>query len=255
MSKHDKFILSPMINILEDALTACSPCGSGMETFPLCEYVMQSVFLKMTGFNEQKLKCILWELATDDYEFRYTFLKDRDYGECSLYKDKNNVFKMLISFVTDKKECEIVTDTAKSDLLQEIKNQCSTLFNISIMKIWLPKEYENYKKFINCDLVGQLLIKNENKKDKDVITTYNLFQDKASLKDKKNNIKDAFEKLYHQRNRYAHNSLSYQNNLPTLDTLIEDDYNYENWFIRFFILILIDTIFIRLYKEYITLAV
>lgn len=247
MSRHDKFILSPIIHILEDALTACSPCGTGIETFPLCEYVMQSVFLKMTGFNEQKLKCILWELATDDYEFRYTFLKDRDYGECSSYKDKNNVFKTLISFITDKKACGIVTSTAKGALLQDIEKQCNTLFDTSIMKIWLPKEYENYKKFINCNFANQLLIQNGN-----TIKTYNLFQDKASLSAtaKTNSIKDAFEKLYRQRNRCAHNLLSYQNNLPTLDTLIEDDYTYENWFIRFFILIVIDTIFIRLYKEY-----
>jgi hypothetical protein len=38
---------------------------------------MQSIFIKMTGFQEQKLKCIVWELATDDYEYRYHKLTDK----------------------------------------------------------------------------------------------------------------------------------------------------------------------------------
>ena len=60
MSKHDKFILTPMSTILEEAIQASSGIGSGIETYPLCDYIMQSIFLKMTGYQEQKMKCIAW---------------------------------------------------------------------------------------------------------------------------------------------------------------------------------------------------
>ena len=51
---------------------------------PLYDYVLQTTFLKMTGSQEQKLKCIQWELATDDYEYRYDILS-KSIGELSNY--------------------------------------------------------------------------------------------------------------------------------------------------------------------------
>ena len=67
MNNHTEFILSPITGILKDVVSASTGIGSGIETYPLCDYIMQSVFLKMTGFQEQKMKCICWELATNDY--------------------------------------------------------------------------------------------------------------------------------------------------------------------------------------------
>lgn len=61
---HNKFILLPISEILKDVATASVGVGTGIETYPLCDYVMQSVFLKMTGSQEQKMKCICWELAS-----------------------------------------------------------------------------------------------------------------------------------------------------------------------------------------------
>jgi hypothetical protein len=61
-----------------------------------------------------------------------------------------------------------------------------------------------------------------------------------------------FEKIvYRHRNRCAHNLVSYQENLPTLSTLSDKEYDYNNYFFRFSLLILIDEIFIKLYKKYI----
>ena len=56
--------------------------------------------------------------------------------------------------------------------------------------------------------------------------------------------------LYKHRNRIAHNTLAYQQNLPTLKTLTNENYKFENYFLWFAILILIDKIFIELYKIY-----
>lgn len=56
------------------------------------------------------------------------------------------------------------------------------------------------------------------------------------------------------RNRCAHNTLSYQENLPTLNTLLKVKPKDDNYFVRFTILVLIDKIYVRLYEKYRQLA-
>ena len=66
-----------------------------------------------------------------------------------------------------------------------------------------------------------------------------------------NKLKSFYENdLYNQRNRLAHNTLSYQENLPSLKTLVNEDDSSRNYFRYFATLILIDNIFIYLYKEF-----
>ena len=67
ISQHSEFILTPLIKILIDGVSACHAIGDGMDSYPMGEYLMQSLFLKMTGAQEQKMKCICWDLATTDY--------------------------------------------------------------------------------------------------------------------------------------------------------------------------------------------
>ncbi len=69
-----------------------------MDAYPLRDYILQSLFLRMTGAQEQKLKCICWEMATNDYTYRYEFINTgkRDYGEFSKYEQKNKVYTQLI---------------------------------------------------------------------------------------------------------------------------------------------------------------
>ena len=93
---HTDFILTPIYSILEQGVNACMSLPSGIESYPIAEYHLQSVFLKMTGASEQKMKCILWQLATDDYQYRYEFQQRNDLGECSTYASKDAVFKDLI---------------------------------------------------------------------------------------------------------------------------------------------------------------
>mgnify|MGYP003475307783 FL=1 len=93
---HNNFILSPVSDILKDMISATSGIGDGIETYPLCDYIMQSTFLKMTGAQEQKMKCIVWELATYDYEYRYFRFTQKPLGECSSYDDKQKIYKDLI---------------------------------------------------------------------------------------------------------------------------------------------------------------
>ena len=100
MSKHDRFILTPITTEIQNAVSAIRNVDIGMEAFPLSEYVMHSLFLKMTGFQEQKTKCIAWEMATEDYDFRRELLSGRlGLGEYSIYKAKNTVYSSLLEII------------------------------------------------------------------------------------------------------------------------------------------------------------
>ena len=57
--------------------------------------------------------------------------------------------------------------------------------------------------------------------------------------------------VFSHRNRCAHNLTAYQSNLPSLDVLANQKEGEVNYFVRFWLIILIDDIFMRLYKYYI----
>ena len=95
MSQHSKFILKPISDLLIEALSAISTIGDGIESVPVSDYILQSVFLRMTGFQEQKLKCIVWDLATINYVYRFERFSKRPVGECSCYDEKNIIYKDL----------------------------------------------------------------------------------------------------------------------------------------------------------------
>lgn len=52
MSKHRDFILMPIDKILKEAVSATNAVGFTIKAYPLYDYIMQSVFIKMTGFQE-----------------------------------------------------------------------------------------------------------------------------------------------------------------------------------------------------------
>ena len=81
-----------------------------------------------------------------------------------------------------------------------------------------------------------------------------IIEEDQYLKDGKNlmgeKIKNEYEELYNQRNRIAHNTLSYQQNLPDFNILKNEKEYSRNYFLWFAILLLIDNIFIEIYKLY-----
>ena len=231
MSKHEKFILMPMDNILKEAVLASSGIGTGIETYPLCDYIIQSIFLKMTGYQEQKMKCIAWEIATNDFEYRRRLLNNNDkLGEYSTYESKRKIYQII---------CE------------QIKNFYKNFkFNNSDMKKNIKRNSFDLVKCIFNNT--NLAICNQNSFNK--FLKSKVIEENQYLKDSKNlvgdQIKNEYDALYRQRNRIAHNTLSYQQNLPDFNVLrMEKEYS-RNYFLWFAILLLIDNIFIELYKIY-----
>jgi hypothetical protein len=250
MNNHTNFILKPIANVLKDAITASAGIGNGIETYPLCDYIFQSTFLKMTGFQEQKMKCICWEMASNDYEYRYKRYSQNPLGECSCIEEKNKVYSDLINQITKRNPTfDIQSTINKQELLLEIKTEIATLFDHTNWSIWLQNDYNKYKDIVqefegNCFIGGKkLFVKcencNKNGKNHSIPKCANAL-----------NLESIYDKLYIHRNQCAHNTLSYQQNLPTLTTLAKDDYKYNNYFVYFFLLILIDKIVIYLYENY-----
>ena len=230
---HSDFILSPITEILEDAVSANAGIGDGIETYPLYDYVMQSVFLKMTGYQEQKMKCICWDMATHDYEYRYKRYTLKTLGECSAYDEKKIIYKDLIDQIKKNDSgFELPSIINHGTLVAKIKQDIEQIFLNTNLASWAQNSFADFVATPNLILAHHFASES------------NLFE---------NVLQEKYALLFIHRNRCAHNTQSYQQNLPTLKTLLKENYRYDNYFVRFYLLILIDEIFRKLYKSYLDL--
>lgn len=237
-SIHTEFIQTPLIKLIKDAVNASDTIGGGMEGQPLYEYVMQSLFLRLTGASEQKIKCIVWELATHDYNFRYEYTSGKKtIGEGSNFDDKNKVAETLAKAINPNLSPHPLSKDY-GDIITKAFDAVYNIFNGSNLAHWSGKDFLHFDKNGKSRL-GLLSIFNNNGGIKKAE------KDKHALQVEYTNI------VYNHRNRCAHNTLSYQHNLPTLDTLAKDDYPWHNYYYRFALLLVLDEIFIRLHKKYV----
>lgn len=255
-----KFIETPISIILREAVVASTAIGNGIETYSVNDYILHSIFLKMTGAQEQKMKCIVWELASNDYNYRYLRYNQKPYGECSCYDEKNKIYKDLLDQITKIDPAfHIDTFFDKNAILSNIVADLDDIFEKSSLSQIRSREYNEYKLIFksltpDCFIVGSLSANNKN----DERRIFSIC-DKCPKFDKKSNVRkcdnllnlhEIYSLLYRHRNRCAHNTTSYQQNLPTFTMMSNLKYCYENYFIYFAILVLIDTIFINLFKRY-----
>ena len=148
MGKHTSFILSSITDILNDTISASTGVGIGIEAFPLTEYVMQSTFLKMTGFHEQKMKCICWELATDDYEYRYEFTR-KPMGEFSNYDDKKKVYQDLLIQIKKYGNYNVANDINRHNILTAARTEIESIFRGTALLSWTQESFVEYESLIN----------------------------------------------------------------------------------------------------------
>lgn len=291
-SSQRKYILTPIASILQDTVTACKGIGRGIETQSLGEYVLQTTFLKMTGAQEQKLKCICWEMATNDLEYRYRYLK-KNYGESSSYADKSSIYRDLVEMIEKSepgfsvaglfsdvdisaKENEFIEKRIKDTQKKQERKKGHKLNDEEAQKLtdgmrahWAKsgiceKERANFSRIVLFESMQDLVegivggtmvaqweqhnyhnyIENWKGMASGRFATGNVLMDK-DYQDLYANV------VYKHRNRCAHNLSSFQSNLPTLKTLIEEGFVYDNYYYRFSILLLLDEIFMRLYKVYV----
>jgi len=286
-----KFILTPIVEILQEAVNACKGIGQGIETQSLSEYVLQTTFLKMTGAQEQKLKCICWEMATNDYGYRYQYLK-KNYGECSSYSDKSSIYKDLTEAVKkmDKRfsvdelfenvdiyprKTELIAQKIKEAQKNQEKKKRRKLSDEEAEKvaIGMTSYYERngfcekeklvlQKRLLFAEMqeeiariIGKTLLARW--EEHNYLNFLEMWKDFSKwnyavgdmLLSKE--LQDLYTGVvYEHRNRCAHNLVSIQKNLPTLRTLEEPGFVYDNYYFRFGMLVLIDEVFVRLFRRF-----
>ncbi len=233
---HTDFIISDIFDVVDDAIMSTSSIGQNIAHYSLCEYLFQSVFLRLTGYQEQKLKCILWEIASDDLDFRYKYLSGSvKINECSQLSDKNIVYNILKKTLEDKNHPFLFPDEIEINRqISEIKDNLISKFETSVFRKWLPREYSRFIEFSS----------NIRYKRDGYFTLKSIFGGD-------NYLNEAFDKLYRHRNRCAHNLLSYQSNVPKLLDFTKDADGSDNYFTRILLLCMIDNVFTRMFKFYI----
>ena len=238
MLENKDFILSSINSILEESVSISKLSCKGIETYPLQEYILQSTFLKMTGYSEQKLKCICWDLASIDYDFRYQVYQNWSFSECSNLTDKTKIFKKLVETIQGYDNTFDV-ESFISNLYDEpkkiIKNnfeKCKYILESSAIKYFCERDYNLFINDTETFKIDQELCKFS--KNKSFILN--------------DNLKGIYEDLYRQRNRCAHNLKSYQQNLPKIMVLLKKK-DTSNYFYYFVLLMIMDEIFIRLYAK------
>ena len=132
-ANHIPFILKSETEIIKDAFRSLDATNGGIETYPICDYLLHSLFLRLTGAQEQKIKCICWEMACRDYEYRYERYERKPYGECSSYDDKCMVYNDLLNEIKKLDESFTVTDAIKDGILDDWKVSIQLVFeNIAV---------------------------------------------------------------------------------------------------------------------------
>lgn len=122
------FILTPLTNVLSEAIDALSVVRDGMFGYQLADWVMPTVFLRMTGAQEQKLKCICWDLGSIDLEARNQRY-GKKIGEMSCYDEKNHLCRDLIQFLLrNKRDFDPIASFDRQGLMQvsldDVKGLC-----------------------------------------------------------------------------------------------------------------------------------
>ncbi|MBR1379002.1 MAG: hypothetical protein IJ557_07760 [Bacteroidaceae bacterium] len=234
MSKHKPFIQSSIDDILDDVVHACNGAiVPGIDSFAVCEYIFQTIFLKMTGYQEQKMKCICWEVATEDFVFRKDYLENlAKYGEMSTYESKNFVYKSLVKNI-QKHHPEIIATAFidKEKTIDNIKDKVIRAFDGTELKHGNRRHFDEFQHIYDETFRPEFFAKGNTE-----LLAGQLYK--------------MYQVLYDHRNRCAHNLKSYQQNLPTLKSLTVDTYRYENYYLRFSLLMLIDQIMVTLYNYY-----
>lgn len=285
---HTKFILTPLLDILRDGVTACSTLNKGIESYPLGEYYLQSLFLRMTGAQEQKMKCICWEIATNDYTYRYNYLKGH-HSEYSSYSEKNEVFvamvnaiksldtsfepESLFTLINIKPSIEQHYKMCKAQAMIKIQNDkkrrknkppLSSESKTKMVEVFMRKSLSDKERFAALvighmyeSLSGSIL---SSFAEKDLynfkVHSSELFQENNIAISDNDFFSNVLQGIYtsvvwNHRNRCAHNITSYQHNLPTLDSLADTKQKYNSYFFRYAILIMIDEIFRLIYQKYV----
>lgn len=256
----EKFILTSVSEILVDAMAAMNALPEGIERYPLQEYILQAVFIRMTGFIEQKMKCICWELASDSFTYRYErFLHGGwNLGECSSYRDKTEVYKDLwkvtIGQLNDQEKKQWISANA-ADIIQSTNTVIENVLGDPGFGSGIWYERSNFL-YVIGGIEGKCILAEKEpffscaNCNKNTNCHARCFMLSDCSGDEKSALLKIFQKSFETRNRVAHNLTSYQTNFPKMSLMANEDNAYDSYHFRFYINLLLDNIFRALFSCY-----
>lgn len=231
MSLRTDFIITPIGEIFCQGIAVANGLKlSGIEAYPALDYILSSLFLRMTGFSEQKLRSIHWMIATQDLDIRYEMIKgdQAKYGEYSVWDKKKEFYKFMTDEYQKIKGKPISwTDIEKENIVDYTKNNFESALQDSVFHLSFCSDVNNAISFVKTWT-------------KDDVLSRGLLDQKIS---------DLYPSLYKCRNRSAHNTLSYQRDFLSFQEFKSPQNPQSNYFVYFAILILLDAIFIKTYSK------
>ena len=247
---HNHYILTPISEELQNAISSINALGDSMEVAAVQEMFVRSLFLQLTGALEQKAKCICWMLAQYDLDYRRSrFFTKWELSECSTLKDKNEVFCDIVKYIlkVDTKYKVFKDPGQKTPFINKIFNEMYTIFEDSNLMTQRSSEYKVYKEILTHFQINNIEAGLQMFKSPKSYNVDELSDDSEIL------LSTVYTQLlYPHRNRLAHNTLSYQDNLPGLIALLDEKkQRYSNIFLYITILIIIDELYRRIYSDYI----
>lgn len=265
----DEFIKTPVSQNIKSVCSVMNEYQS-IAVYPSIEYILNSLYLQVTGSIEQKLFLIAWQTATNNTTLRYDIFQGKQKGTSTL-KAKEDLYCSLIK--------EIRCHNSKSPyiiyskkIFNEAKNCIDTIItyhplcdcfskNISeyqhisqmIQNHIQDFEYRNSQKnsshFFQELETEKVLKEIENDKRNQIKGNISLTRDDGLLGFKNDLLKSIYNDfIYQKRNTLAHNTIK----IPqlTIPELFDSRVRFDNIFIHLLILTYIDNIFIHLYKDY-----
>lgn len=246
--EHRTYIRSSLLLILKESVSTINQLGKGMEFYAVSGQLLNSLFLQMTGAQEQKMKCICWELATNDLKYRYKrYYNGWSLNQCSTLVDKCKIYEDLMSAIKSKDRSYklFANNRAKDDFRDEVYLSLTSILDGTNISSLYKKQYQVFK-----DTFSNISAVNITPSDKIFFTKGDKDEPIAKVSPD-TELFAIYALLYEHRNRCAHNTLSYQLNLPHLNKLRDANVQkYDNIFLFIAVLIMIDEIFRRVFEKY-----
>jgi hypothetical protein len=266
MKKDASCYISEMCNAYEKS-------NNGITSYPLVEYLLSSVLLRLTGFMEQKLDTLQLILCDYNADLRYRLLRDHNklsssydavveiYSKfrCSINEIDTKNFYLI------KNHYEKTIFSNKEQMQRAYVKILNTFTNHPITN-HIKRKFDEYKKFEDyfidsnaeyASTLQKLHDPSTPKEQKEELHAYLKKLQKKSKANKKkskakNNINfvEIYKKTILFRHLIAHNLTSVQADFPTITSMKSPDFQYENYFVRYMILLCVDEIFRDMYQYY-----
>lgn len=243
VDEHITCVRSRLMSIFKEVISVSNHLGGGMEAALVNPYLLQSLFLRLTGAQEQKMKCICWILASDNLDYRYNrYYRGWKLSQCSDYDSKNAVYLDLVTKIKVKDSTYriLADEKAARALIKGVFNEIMEAVDSTNVHKLNCRKFDDFKQVfssvnpnnLKCDNGGLL-----NKSDGKISSGTEFY--------------GIYELLFRHRNRCAHNTTSYQMNYPHLSDLRDlTKQLYSNLFMFCAVLIVIDEQMIRLFEKY-----